>query len=196
MVDEWLVKAMAAYNADSFENRDGYRGLVHMPGECLEQIVLWSLESLPDEILVGLDVDQKRPHIAEVDEMYQGVEHETDMFAGEGFVLTDATIVNRGDSFSVHHVPEEWTDGIFTNTRGPSGGRGEAGRQAGRRMAAVVERGGQVAAQIVRSMRALPPGPAQLYALGNCRSGESRAASSNESPEDLAITRLIATLSV
>ncbi len=119
MVDEWLVKAMAAYNADSLENRDGYRGLVHMPGECLEQIVLWSLESLPDEILVGLDVDQKRPHIAEVDEMYQGVEHETDMFAGEGFVLTDATIVNRGDSFSVHHVPEEWTDGIFTKTRDP-----------------------------------------------------------------------------
>ncbi len=123
MVDEWLVKAMVAYNADSLENRDGYRGLVHMPGECLEQIVLWSLESLPDEILVGLDVDQKRPHIAEVDEMYQGVEHETDMFAGEGFVLTDATIVNRGDSFSVHHVPEEWTDGIFTKTRGSRGGR-------------------------------------------------------------------------
>nr|AIF02248.1 hypothetical protein [uncultured marine group II/III euryarchaeote KM3_155_G07] len=123
MVDGWLVEAMAAYNAESLENRDGYRGLVHMPGECLEQIVLWSLESLPDEILVGLDTDQQRPHVAEVDEAYQGVEHELELFAGQGFVLTEPTIVNRGDSFSVHHVPEEWTDGIFTETRGPRGGR-------------------------------------------------------------------------
>jgi hypothetical protein len=123
MVDDWLVQAMSAYNSDSLANKDGYRGLIQMPGEILEQILHWSLESLPDEILIGLDADNNRPHQIEVDEMFEGVDHENGLFAGEGYVLGDATIVNRGDSFSVHHVPEEWTDGIFSESRGPRGGR-------------------------------------------------------------------------
>ena len=123
MVDAWLVEAMAAYNADSLADRDGYRGLVHVPGETLETILLWSLESLPDEILIGLDGDNARPHVAEVDELFRGADHEDGLFAGEGQVLGDATLVNRGDSWSVHHVPEEWTDGIFAESRGPRGGR-------------------------------------------------------------------------
>ncbi|DAC50924.1 MAG TPA: hypothetical protein D7H97_02610, partial [Candidatus Poseidoniales archaeon] len=114
---------MASYNADSLANKDGYRGLIQMPGATIEQILHWTLESLPDEILIGLDADNKRPHLAEVDDAFQGAEYEDGMFAGEGYVLDDATIVNRGDSFSVHHVPEEWTDGIFTESRGPRGGR-------------------------------------------------------------------------
>ena len=123
MVDAWLVEAMASYNADSLSNKDGYRGLIHMPGSTIEQILHWTLESLPDEILIGLDADNKRPHLAEVDDAFQGTEYEDGKFAGEGYVLGDATIVNRGDSFSVHHVPEEWTDGIFTESRGSRGGR-------------------------------------------------------------------------
>ncbi|MDP6098681.1 MAG: hypothetical protein QF566_00710 [Candidatus Thalassarchaeaceae archaeon] len=123
MVDAWLVEAMASYNADSLSNKNGYRGLIHMPGSTIEQILHWTLESLPDEILIGLDADNKRPHLAEVDDAFQGTEYEDGKFAGEGYVLGDATIVNRGDSFSVHHVPEEWTDGIFTESRGPRGGR-------------------------------------------------------------------------
>ena len=31
--------------------------------------------------------------------------------------------MNRGDSFSVHHIPEEWTDDFFAVDRGPRGGR-------------------------------------------------------------------------
>jgi hypothetical protein len=123
VVDAWLVEAMASYNAVSLTNKDGYSGLIHMPGDTIEKILLWSLESLPDEILIGLDADNKRPHRSEVDEAFQGAEYEDGKFAGEGYVLGDATIVNRGDSFSVHHVPEEWTDGIFTESRGPRGGR-------------------------------------------------------------------------
>jgi len=123
MVDAWLAEAMSAYNAESLANRDGYRGLVHIPGDVLETILLWSLESLPDEILVGLDADTNRAHRDEVDELFRGVDHEDGLFAGEGQVLGDVTIVNRGDSWSVHHVPEEWTDGIFAESRGPRGGR-------------------------------------------------------------------------
>lgn len=114
---------MSSYNAESLENRDGYRGIVQIPGSTLQSILLWTLEALPDEILVGMDSDEKRPHLPEVDDLFQGENHEVGLFAGEGFVLGDATIVNRGDSFSVHHVPEEWTDGIFTESRGPRGGR-------------------------------------------------------------------------
>ena len=43
MVDAWLAEAMAAYNAESLANRDGYRGLVHVPGDVLETILLWAL---------------------------------------------------------------------------------------------------------------------------------------------------------
>ena len=32
-------------------------------------------------------------------------------------------MVNRGDSFSVHHVPEEWVDELFANDRGSRGAR-------------------------------------------------------------------------
>ena len=32
-------------------------------------------------------------------------------------------LVNRGDSFSVHHVPEEWIDDSFAGDRGSRGGR-------------------------------------------------------------------------
>jgi len=123
MVDGWLAQAMSAYNADSLANKEGYRGLVMMPGQTLEQILHWTLESLPDEILIGLDADNDRPHHQEVDDLFEGGDHEDGLFAGEGYILGEATIVNRGDSFSVHHVPEEWTDGIFSESRGPRGGR-------------------------------------------------------------------------
>ena len=103
---------MASYNAESLSNKNGYRGLIHMPGSTIEQILHWTLESLPDEILIGLDADNKRPHLAEVDDAFQGTEYEDGKFAGEGYVLGDATIVNRGDSFSVHHCP------FPTRTRG------------------------------------------------------------------------------
>ena len=33
----------------------------------------------------------------------------------------EAKVVNRGDSYSVHHLPEEWTDEIFGYERGPRG---------------------------------------------------------------------------
>ena len=39
MVDGWLAQAMSAYNADSLANKEGYRGLIMMPGETLEQIL-------------------------------------------------------------------------------------------------------------------------------------------------------------
>ncbi|MBT4059684.1 MAG: hypothetical protein HOE69_05180 [Euryarchaeota archaeon] len=123
MVDGWLVHAMSAYNADSLANKDGYRGLVMMSGETLEQLLHWTLESLPDEILIGLDADNNRPHRQEVEELFEGVEHDNELFAGQGYILKEPTIVNRGDSYSVHHVPEEWTDGIFSESRGPRGGR-------------------------------------------------------------------------
>ena len=123
MVDAWLAEAMASYNTESLASKDAYPGLIQMPGSTLETLVVWALQSLPDEILVGLDVDESREHVPEVDEAYLGIDNDANLFAGQGFVLGDASIVNRGDSYSVHHVPEEWTDGIFAETRGSRGGR-------------------------------------------------------------------------
>ena len=44
-------------------------------------------------------------------------------FSGSGFLLGEPHIVNVGDSYSVHHVPEEWTDGVFSEERGARGSR-------------------------------------------------------------------------
>ena len=37
--------------------------------------------------------------------------------------MNEARIVNRGDSYSVHHLPEDWTDDIFAPDRGVRGAR-------------------------------------------------------------------------
>ena len=123
MVEEWLGAAMAGYNSESLERRDEYAALLCLPGEVLEQVLLWGLQSLPDEILVGFDVDPEQLEHPELLELFRGVDHRDELFSGQGFVLGEATLVNRGDSFSVHHVPEEWVDDFMQKDRGPRGGR-------------------------------------------------------------------------
>ena len=46
-----------------------------------------------------------------------------DRFQGQGYLINEAHIVNRGDSYSVHHLPEDWTDDIFAPSRGARAGR-------------------------------------------------------------------------
>ena len=82
-----------------------------------------AFQSLPDEILVGMDVNPDLPHSREVEKTYCGADFESGLFSGQGFVLGEPHLVNRGDSYSVHHVPEEWMDGLFDKERGVRGGR-------------------------------------------------------------------------
>ena len=70
-----------------------------------------------------MDVNPDLPHSREVEKTYCGVDFESGLFSGQGFVLGDPHLVNRGDSYSVHHVPEEWMDGLFDKERGVRGGR-------------------------------------------------------------------------
>jgi len=123
MVEAWLVEAMSRYNADSYERREAYAAQVHLPGSVLQDLVWWALQALPDEVLVGLDVDAGRPHLGEVDAMFAGAAQRDGLFAGQGYVIGEAAVVNRGDSYSVHHLPEEWTDDLFRSDRGSRGGR-------------------------------------------------------------------------
>lgn len=123
MVEAWLVGAMERYNADSLERREAYAAQVHLPGAVLQDLVWWALQALPDEILVGLDVDPARPHRDEVEDAFAGEAHRDGLFAGQGHVISEAAVVNRGDSYSVHHLPEEWTDDLFRSDRGSRGGR-------------------------------------------------------------------------
>ena len=123
MVEEWLARAMSDYNRASLEKKESYVASLHMPGPILDNLVDWCFQSLPDEILVGLEVDNSKPHRDEVDELFRAGDHRFDLFAGQGFVIGEAHLVNRGDSYSVHHLPEEWTDGLFTESRGARGAR-------------------------------------------------------------------------
>ncbi len=123
MVEAWLLAAAAAYNRSSMSEREGYAGVIHLPVRHLATIIDWAFQSLPDEILVGFDSDSDRPHRTEVDAEYEGDMLRGGLFQGEGLVLGEPHLVNRGDSFSVHHVPEEWVDDLFAVDRGSRGGR-------------------------------------------------------------------------
>lgn len=123
MVEEWLVEAMERYNEESLERREAYAAQVHLPGSVLQDLVWWALQALPDEILVGLDVDGAQAHRQDVEAAFAGEAHRDGLFAGQGFVISEAAVVNRGDSYSVHHLPEDWTDDLFRSDRGSRGGR-------------------------------------------------------------------------
>ena len=61
MVEAWLEDLMTSYNRDSHAQRGGYLAQIHMPGGVFQSLVWWALQSLPDEILVGIDIDGERP---------------------------------------------------------------------------------------------------------------------------------------
>lgn len=123
MVDEWLVKSAQKYNKQSLENKDGYPAFILMPITTLEKIINWTFQSLPDEILVGMDPNPGIKNPKKIEDLYRGVNFQNKLFAGQGYILGEPHLVNRGDAFSVHHVPEEWNDGIFGEERGVRGGR-------------------------------------------------------------------------
>ncbi len=123
MVASWLVDAATSYNQSSLENRDSYSAFVLLPVRHLETILNWAFKALPDEILIGFDPLDTMQIDAEVIEACCGAEHDGDLFAGQGFVIGEPHLVNRGNSFSVHHVPEEWMDDLFSNNRGSRGAR-------------------------------------------------------------------------
>lgn len=121
MIADWLLEAAAEYNRTSLEACDNYPAHVLMPVETLAAIIDWSFRSLPDEILVGIDSDPSNPNPKDVDEAFGG--SQAGMFAGQGYLMGQPHLINRGDSYSVHHVPEEWTDGVFSEERGSRGSR-------------------------------------------------------------------------
>ncbi len=118
MVSRWLEDAMQNYNSTSLEKKHLYSSLLQIPGNIFERIIQWTLENLPDEILVGFDPDWNKPHLREVEDIFSIKQSKKQLFSGEGYSLGEPTLVNRGDSFSVHHLPEEWTDDFFSLDRG------------------------------------------------------------------------------
>ena len=123
MVASWLIEAATAYNQDSFTKRDEYPAFVLMPTRHLETVLGWAFESLPDEILIGFDPALNEPMDEDIFAECAGHEHRHDLFAGQAHIIGEPHLVNRGDSFSVHHVPEEWVDELFSVDRGSRGAR-------------------------------------------------------------------------
>ena len=114
---------MGSYNLESYDSRNSYAAQLHMPGEIFQDLVWWALKSLPDEILVGLDIDFNQQQNQQVDELFSSKQQVEGLFQGQGYLINEAHIVNRGDSYSVHHLPEDWTDDIFAPSRGARAGR-------------------------------------------------------------------------
>jgi len=119
-MSDWLLGAAEAYNLDSYEQRERYSTHLLIPIETMRTVIRWSMESIPDEVLIGFDPDPERPNPESVEEVF-GPSQST--FSGYGYLLGKPHIVNVGDSYSVHHVPEEWTDGVFSEERGARGSR-------------------------------------------------------------------------
>jgi len=119
-MSDWLLGAVEAYNLDSYEQRERYSTHLLIPIETMRTVIRWSMESIPDEVLIGFDPDPERPNPEMVEDVF-GPAQTT--FSGYGYLLGTPHIVNVGDSYSVHHVPEEWTDGVFSEERGARGSR-------------------------------------------------------------------------
>jgi len=119
-MSDWLLDAVGAYNLDSYEQRERYSTYLLIPIETMRTVIRWSMESIPDEVLIGFDPDPERPNPEMVEDVF-GPAQTT--FSGYGYLLGTPHIVNVGDSYSVHHVPEEWTDGVFSEERGARGSR-------------------------------------------------------------------------
>ncbi len=119
-MSDWLLDAVGAYNLDSYEQRERYSTHLLIPIETMRTVIRWSMESIPDEVLIGFDPDPERPNPEMVEDVF-GPAQTT--FSGYGYLLGTPHIVNVGDSYSVHHVPEEWTDGVFSEERGARGSR-------------------------------------------------------------------------
>ena len=105
LIPIWLHEAASRYNSQSLANRDAYAAVLLMPIQNLATILDWTFQSLPDEILVGMDPDHQLENPEEVVEAYAGADQENRLFAGQGYLLGEPHLVNRGDSFEVHHVP-------------------------------------------------------------------------------------------
>ena len=72
---------------------------------------------------MGLDIDANRNPSEDIENLFLSEQQVEGLFQGQGFVISEAHIVNRGDSYSVHHLPEDWTDDIFAPSRGARAGR-------------------------------------------------------------------------
>ncbi len=123
MVEEWLADAAGAYNRASRAEMDNYAGILLLPSSHLATILDWAFQSLPDEILVGFDPALDTTVPDEVVAAFAGKAQKDELFAGQGYLVGEPHLVNRGDSFSVHHVPEEWVDEMFSADRGSRGAR-------------------------------------------------------------------------
>ena len=112
---DWLLEAAATYNQESYEQRDRYGCHICIPVETIRTVIQWSMESIPDEVLIGFDPDPERPNPESVEEVF-GPASAT--FSGSGYLLGEPYLCNVGDSFSVSIIPEEWVDGVFSEKRG------------------------------------------------------------------------------
>ena len=91
MTGDWLEEAVAKYNHDSFEQRERYSTHLLIPVEVLRTVIRWSMESIPDEVLIGFDPDHGKPNPGAVEEAFGPSKSS---FAGYGFLLGDPHIVN------------------------------------------------------------------------------------------------------
>ena len=115
---DWLLEAAATYNHESYEQRDRYGCHICIPVETIRTVIRWSMESLPDEVLIGFDPDPSRPNPEAVEEVFGPP---SAAFSGSGYLLGEPHLCNVGDSFSVAMIPEEWVDGVFSEERGSRG---------------------------------------------------------------------------
>ena len=99
-MSEWLSQASLDYNLQSLNQRDSYAGVIFIPIKVLSQIIDWSFQSLPDEILVGLDIDTSKSLDRALVSKYTGSMFEPDLFAGQGMFVSKQRR-SQGGSFLV-----------------------------------------------------------------------------------------------
>ena len=130
---DWLLEAATAYNRDSYEQRDRYASHLLIPGDDTDG------HPMEHGVDTGRGPDRVRPEPRASQPRTGGVQllgacwashtvghsvhHAGEVLGLRVSVLGEPHIVNVGDSYSVHHVPEEWTDGGVLGGEGARGSR-------------------------------------------------------------------------
>ena len=73
-MSDWLLGAAEAYNLDSYAQRERYSAHQLIPIETMRTVIRWSMESIPDEVLIGFDPDTDRANPDQVEEVFGPVQ--------------------------------------------------------------------------------------------------------------------------
>ena len=116
------VSGFLGYNLQSLNQRDSYAGVISFQSKSYHRLLIGPSNLSQMRYWLVWTLTHRNPWTGA---WYQSTRDRCSnrIYSRGGVFVSKPHLVNRGDSYEVHHVPEEWVDGIFSEDRGPRGSR-------------------------------------------------------------------------